>query len=65
MLKSYYLEIQAARITYKNYEELEEIDCDGALKETTKAENIGQWFVISDNGSEVWPRDIKLIPIRK
>jgi len=66
MLKPYNYEIQAVRITKKNYAALEELSYgDGCLSLDSKEENLGQWLVNINGGYEVWPGYIKLVPIRK
>ena len=66
MLKSYYVEILAVKITLKNYNELKLLDDgDGCLRLITKEEAIGEWFVFRHGGYEVMPSDTKLVKIKE
>jgi len=64
MLKPYYIEIQAVRITRGNYQALKELDVgDGVLDEGDFEDFEGDWFVEGVNGYAVWAGNITLIPI--
>lgn len=63
MLKPYYYKVGAVKITRKNYEELKKLDeGDGCLNLLTEEEALGEWFVYSAGGFEIWSNSITLIP---
>lgn len=61
LLKTYLMEIQAARITRKNFKALQAIDSDAVLLEDDPTELYGEWFVIGPHGSELMPGHIELL----
>lgn len=68
MLKPYYLEIQAVRITRKNWQKLKELDTgDGVLAESVcNFKDVeGDWFTMSESGNQVLPGNTILIPIKR
>ncbi len=65
LLKPYYYEIQAVRITRDNFKELKKLDTgDGVLEEGNMEDFIGDWFVLGTNGYELMPGYIKLLPAK-
>jgi len=65
MLKPYYLEIKAVRITRKNYQELKKLDTGDGVLDCGIEECEGDWFTEGTNGFEIMPGNITLIPIAK
>lgn len=66
-LKPYYLKIQAAKITKKNFQKLKSLDCgDGCLETAGNLQEvIGEWFVNINGGYEVWASGTDLMPVNK
>jgi hypothetical protein len=64
LLKPYLLPVKAVRITKKNWKALRELASDDVLDATfnNKEDLIGEWFVLMDNGSSVWPSHTQFIP---
>ncbi len=68
LMKLYYRELRAVRITRKNYPALKELDVgDGVLSEgvCTFEEVEGDWFVETEVGYEVMAGNVILIPVKK
>lgn len=61
MLKPYYIEIRAVRITRKNYKELKELDTGDGVLECGIEECEGDWFIEGVNGYELMPGNTTLI----
>ena len=65
MLKLYYREVKAIRITRGNFQKLKKLDeGDGVLEEGIECV-VGDWFVETDSGFEVMAGNVSLIPIKK
>lgn len=66
MLKTYYLKIEAIKITKKNFQKLVELDtADGVLHnlDSDSAEDfVGDWFATGANGYQVISGSETLIP---
>ena len=69
MLKPYYLKVQAAKISKKNYQELKKLDIGEGVLEEEFGGNFsdveGDWFVKMIDGYTVIPGYVTLIPVRE
>jgi len=62
-LKPYHLKVHAIKITRKNFQELKKLDTgDGVLEEGDIDDFLGDWFVVMDNGNQIWPGSETLTP---